>query len=55
MNNTKGDTLSGVSCSVEDCYYNKSGSLCTAQNIRVGGCHPSRDCDDTECDTFKPS
>ena len=53
-NNTTGHPLNGVNCSVEECYYNENGSLCTANNIRVGGSRCSCP-DDTECDTFKMS
>ena len=54
MNNKQDQKLNGVNCTVDECYYHKSGDACTATSIKVGGA--SCTCsDDTECATFKPN
>ncbi len=54
MDNYSNKTLSGVSCTVQECIYNESGNRCTAEQISVHGKNPCNCCD-TECATFKSS
>jgi hypothetical protein len=49
----KNQSLSGVKCVVNSCYYNESGSYCHADKIEIQS--PSaRSTQDTDCSTFIP-
>ena len=45
--------IPGIDCRVENCYYNKNGTACTAGEIRVGPTNASTTYD-TACATFRP-
>ena len=49
------DCSKDIYCTVEECYYNKDGSKCTASKIEVGSCKDCNASCDTECVTFRPS